>query len=221
MDRGRKRAEAADQMPADKRACSSSEFRPGSSSLPSAPSSAAAASSSEPADCDMESSSSGRSDRAGDSAYGSCDSDDEPDHARGGFDDPSRCGASKAKFQRIFANLEDDAGPGAQLAGLTELCEVLSFCMEDSLGYFPIETSVPVLVRLAGHETSPDVMLLAIRALTYLCDVMPRSADALVRHGALPVLCGKLLAIEYLDVAEQVWVDLGIFLMPFLGSLEF
>ncbi|KAG1337984.1 E3 ubiquitin-protein ligase UPL4 [Cocos nucifera] len=201
MDRGRKRTEAGDQMPADKRACSSSEFRPGSSSFQSA--AAAAASSSEPADCDMESSSSGRSDRAGDSAYGSCDSDDEPDHARGGFDDPSRCGASKAKFQRIFASLEDDAGPGAQVAALTELCEVLSFCMEDSLGYFPIETSVPVLVRLAGHETSPDVMLLAIRALTYLCDVMPRSADALVRHGALPVLCGKLLAIEYLDVAEQ------------------
>ncbi|XP_008783678.1 E3 ubiquitin-protein ligase UPL4-like [Phoenix dactylifera] len=207
MDRGRKRAEAGEQMPADKRACSSAEYRPGSSSLASAPPSAAGAaavaSSSEPAECDMESSSSGRSDRAGDSAYGSCDSDDEPDHGRGGFDGPSRCGASKAKFQRIFASLEDDAGPGAQLAALTELCEVLSFCMEDSIGYFPMETSIPVLVRLAGHETSPDVMLLAIRALTYLCDVMPRSADALVRHGALPVLCGKLLAFDYLDVAEQ------------------
>lgn len=200
MDRGRKRAEVGDPLPADKRACSSSEFRPGSSSISLA---AAAVASSEPADCDMESSSSGRSDRAGDSAYGSCDSEDEHDHGRGGFDDPSRCGASRGKFQRIFASLEDDAGPGAQLAALTELCEVLSFCMEDSLGYSLMESWVPVLVRLAGAETSPDVMLFAVRALTYLCDLMPRSADALVRHGALPVLCGKLLAIEYLDVAEQ------------------
>nr|CAD1817569.1 unnamed protein product [Ananas comosus var. bracteatus] len=46
-------------------------------------------------------------------------------------------------------------------------------------------------------------MLLAVRAMTYLCDAMPRLADAVVRHGALPVLCQRLLAIEYLDVAEQ------------------
>ncbi|XP_008805036.2 E3 ubiquitin-protein ligase UPL4-like [Phoenix dactylifera] len=207
MDRGRKRAEASDKLPADKRACSLSEFWSGSSSLPPTPEPAAAAavasSSSEPVDCDMESSSSGRSDRAGDSEYGSCDSDDERGYGRWVFDDPSLCGASKGKFQKIFASLEDDAGPGVQLAALAELCEVLSFCMEDSLGYFPMETSVPVLVRLAGPETSPDVMLLAVRALTYICDGMPRMADALVRHGALPVLCGKLLAIEYLDVAEQ------------------
>ncbi|XP_020672112.1 E3 ubiquitin-protein ligase UPL4 isoform X2 [Dendrobium catenatum] len=46
-------------------------------------------------------------------------------------------------------------------------------------------------------------MLLAIRAIIYLCDVMPRAADAIVRHGALSVLHGRLLLIEYLDVAEQ------------------
>ncbi|XP_047095257.1 E3 ubiquitin-protein ligase UPL4-like [Lolium rigidum] len=46
-------------------------------------------------------------------------------------------------------------------------------------------------------------MLLAVRAITYLCDAMPRAADAVVRHGLLPVLCSRLLAIEYLDVAEQ------------------
>ncbi|KAG1365699.1 E3 ubiquitin-protein ligase UPL4 [Cocos nucifera] len=206
MDRGRKRAEAGHKLPADKRACSSSEFWTGSSSLRPTPEPAAAAvasSSSEPVDCDVESSSSGRSDTAGDSEYGSCDSDDEPGYGSWVFDDPSLCGASKGKFQKIFASLDEDAGPEAQLAALTELCEVLSFCMEDSLGYFPMETSVPVLVRLAGAESRPDVMLLAVRALTYLCDGMPRTADALVRHGALPVLCGKLLAIEYLDVAEQ------------------
>lgn len=101
-------------------------------------------------------------------------------------------------------SLKDDTGPGAQLATLTKLCKVLSFCMEDSLDYFPIETSVPVLV---GHATAmrPAEMSCSLPSgqLTYLCDAMPRSANALVRHGVLPVLYGKLLAIEYMDVAEH------------------
>ncbi|PKA51906.1 E3 ubiquitin-protein ligase UPL4 [Apostasia shenzhenica] len=204
MDRGRKRPEVADQLPADKRACSSSEFRPVpicTSASAAAPSSSASTvpppSSSEPADCEMESSSSGRG--GGDSAYGSCDSDD--DHH---FQPRGGCGTSRVKFQRIISCVEgDDAGPSSQVAALTELCEALSFCIEDSFDHFPVEATVPVLVRLAGSEGNPDIMLLAIRAITYLCDVMPRSADALVRHGVLPVLCGRLLAIEYLDVAEQ------------------
>lgn len=204
MDRGRKRPEVADQLPADKRACSSSEFRPAIADAVAAISSSSTSSipppsSSDHPDCDMESSSSGRG--GGDSAYGSCESDEDPHHhqVRAG------CCASRGKFQRIISVLDsEDANPSAQLASLTELCEALSFCMEDSLGSFPMDNALPLLVRLARSEGNPDIMLLAIRSITYLCDVMPRSADAIVRHGALPVLCGRLLSIEYLDVAEQV-----------------
>ncbi|XP_042377997.1 E3 ubiquitin-protein ligase UPL4-like isoform X1 [Zingiber officinale] len=187
MDRGRKREGAAD-LRADKRACSSSDHRPCSSASGSPPP--------QPPHSEMESSSSGRSDRGGDSGYGSCDSDDYA----GGYDSRS----VRGRLHRVLVGLADDGSGGSeQLAALTELCEVLSFCMEDAMGYFPVESVVPPLVKLAGHESNPEVMLLAIRALTYLCDSMPRSADAIVRHGALPVLCGRLLAIEYLDVAEQ------------------
>ncbi|KAM0906368.1 hypothetical protein ACQ4PT_016794 [Festuca glaucescens] len=72
------------------------------------------------------------------------------------------------------------------------------------------EAAAKALVRLTrgrdggGPVASPDEMLLAVRAVTYLCDAIPRAADAVVRHGLLPVLCSRLLAIEYLDVAEQV-----------------
>ncbi|KAK8935142.1 E3 ubiquitin-protein ligase UPL4 [Platanthera zijinensis] len=200
MDRGRKRPEVAEQWPADKRACSTSEFRlatadaAASSSLHSLP----PPSSSEITDCDMDSSSSGRG--GGDSAYGSCESEDDPYHplAR------ATCFASRGKFQKLLSALDcGDADASVQLASLTELCEALSFCMEDSLGHFPMDTALPVLVRLAGSEGNPDIMLLAIRAVTYLCDLMPRSADSIVRHGGLPVLCARLLWIEYLDVAEQ------------------
>jgi E3 ubiquitin-protein ligase TRIP12 len=111
----------------------------------------------------------------------------------------------------VEAVAAEGAGQDALVAALTELCEALSFCAEDSGGYFPTEAAARALVRRAGGgaegdgaEASPDVVLLSVRAITYLCDAMPRASDAVVRHGLLPLLCSRLLAIEYLDVAEQV-----------------
>ncbi len=52
-------------------------------------------------------------------------------------------------------------------------------------------------------EHNPDIMLLAARAITHLADVLPASCSSIVRHGAVSVLCGRLLAIEYIDLAEQ------------------
>lgn len=46
-------------------------------------------------------------------------------------------------------------------------------------------------------------MLLAARALTYLADVLPSSCSSIVRHGAVPAFCARLLTIEYIDLAEQ------------------
>lgn len=46
-------------------------------------------------------------------------------------------------------------------------------------------------------------MLYAARALTWLADVVPSSCAAIVRHDAVAALCSRLLAIQYIDVAEQ------------------
>ena len=46
-------------------------------------------------------------------------------------------------------------------------------------------------------------MLLAARAITHLADVMPAACSSIVRHGAVNVLCSRLLSIEYIDLAEQ------------------
>ena len=46
-------------------------------------------------------------------------------------------------------------------------------------------------------------MLLAARALTFLADVYPPAAAAVIRHGAVPAFCARLLTIEYIDLAEQ------------------
>ena len=58
-------------------------------------------------------------------------------------------------------------------------------------------------VQLLNAEHNPDVMLLAARAITFLADVLPSSSSSIVRHGAVPAFCARLLTIEYIDLAEQ------------------
>ena len=58
-------------------------------------------------------------------------------------------------------------------------------------------------VHLLNTEHNPDVMLLAARAITFLADVLPSSCSSIVRHGAVPAFCARLLTIEYIDLAEQ------------------
>uniref|UniRef100_A0A1D1YN22 HECT-type E3 ubiquitin transferase n=1 Tax=Anthurium amnicola TaxID=1678845 RepID=A0A1D1YN22_9ARAE len=228
--RARKRVESDDKLhavKADKRACSSSGIKPpgpSSGETTDAPAPGAPASSDHHvADQDMESSSSVRSERGsfdGSSCSDGGEDDEEPDpdldpgddddhhdddhdHHSGGHGGGGGrygCSMSREKMKSILSSLEDSAGCGA---ALTELCEALSFGSEDSLSNLVSDLFAPALVRLAGDDSNADTMLLAIRALTYLSDVLPRSAASIVKHGALPVLCGRLMSIEYLDVAEQ------------------
>ncbi|XP_011094716.1 E3 ubiquitin-protein ligase UPL4 isoform X1 [Sesamum indicum] len=200
-NRGQKRTEVVDGLPADKRACSSLEFRP-SSSNSSAQTPMSSAHEAQDADMDTSSSTSGSTRSEGDgekeSAYGSCDSDNSiHDYYR------HRSMSDQSKFKKVLSSLSEEVEESGQLALLTELCELLSFCTDSSLSSLMVDSFSPVLVRLARHESNPDIMLLAIRAITYLCDVNPRSSGFLVRHDAVPVLCQRLMAIEYLDVAEQ------------------
>ncbi|KAK9158171.1 hypothetical protein Scep_004745 [Stephania cephalantha] len=213
--RGRKRVEMNDQLPADKRACSSTDFRPASSTSTSSAQTHidSVNSVSEPPDCEMETttSSSSASVEGGGKyyAYGSCDSDGLDDSEQGGH--PSyrgyyhhrRVSEYQERFRRILASLKDEASADRQLSALTELCDVLSFCTESSIACFSGGTFAPVLVKLTKHENNPDIVLLAVRVITYLCDVSPRSSAYLVRHDVVPALCAQLMTIEYLDVAEQ------------------
>jgi len=67
-----------------------------------------------------------------------------------------------------------------------------------------VDSFVPVLVTLLNHESNPEIMLLAARALTHLCDVLPQACVSVVHYGAVPSFCDRLLTIEYMDLAEQV-----------------
>jgi hypothetical protein len=125
-----------------------------------------------------------------------------------GFDDllPSSIPSSNqnSRLRRILSGLRAEGEEGRQLESLSQLCELLSIGTEDSLSRFSVDLFVPVLVGLLSHEHNPDMMLLAARALTHLCDVLPSSCGAVVHYGAVPSLCARLLTIEYIDLAEQV-----------------
>lgn len=111
-------------------------------------------------------------------------------------------GGGSSRIKAIVAMLRDD-DEMQHLTGLNELCEYISISTEDSMMTFPVDQVVPQLVTLLGHEHNPDVMLLAARALTFLADVYPPSAMSIIRHGAVPAFCARLLTIEYIDLAEQ------------------
>ncbi|KAG2655300.1 hypothetical protein PVAP13_1KG003000 [Panicum virgatum] len=118
--------------------------------------------------------------------------------------------ATSAHLKRILAGLQAHGDESRQLQSLMQLCEMLSIGTEDSLAAFPVDAFVPILVGMLGREdepatagASPDVMLLAARALANLVDVLPSSCSAVVHYGAIQCFCARLLTIEYMDLAEQ------------------
>lgn len=109
-----------------------------------------------------------------------------------------------SRLKKMLAGLRADGEEGKQVEALTQLCDMLSIGTEDSLGSFSVDSFVPVLVGLLNHESNPDIMLLAARALTHLCDVLPSLCSAVVHYGAVTCFVARLLTIEYMDLAEQV-----------------
>lgn len=108
------------------------------------------------------------------------------------------------RLKKILSGLRAEGEEGKQVEALTQLCDMLSIGTEESLSTFSVDSFVPVLVGLLNHESNPDIMLLAARALTHLCDVLPSSCAAVVHYGAVSIFCARLLTIEYMDLAEQV-----------------
>ncbi|KAG4168638.1 hypothetical protein ERO13_A12G037650v2 [Gossypium hirsutum] len=110
------------------------------------------------------------------------------------------------RLKKVLSGLRADGEEGRQVEALTQLCEMLSIGTEESLSTFSVDSFVPVLVGLLNHESNPDIMILAARALTHLCDVLPSSCAAVVHYGAVSCFCARLLTIEYMDLAEQVGI---------------
>ncbi|XP_031485400.1 E3 ubiquitin-protein ligase UPL4 [Nymphaea colorata] len=232
--RNHQREEMVDVLPADKRVCSTSEYKSDSLNLPAPADIVSKNSGPEHLELDMEASSSlSERDREDDSSQGEMvenslsynqpdlTNDDAPSHSddlsysatsrnRGYLDarehyDPnssSLFGPNKGHLKKICSSLKLVSSLDIQLANLTELCDVLSLCTEDSISFSCTESLVPTLIGLAKHD-NPEIMLLAIRAFTHICNIMPLSSLFISRHDVVPTLCARLMVIEYIDVAEQ------------------
>jgi E3 ubiquitin-protein ligase TRIP12 len=114
-----------------------------------------------------------------------------------------------ARLREILVNLKQKEDPSVQLIALQELSEILLVSTEDNLsGHFSPEPFVKELVELMKppseeEEGNPEMMLLACRCVANLMEAMPPSTANVVYGGAVPVLCQKLLRIDFIDLAEQ------------------
>lgn len=114
-------------------------------------------------------------------------------------------------LKTILPNLRNNQDPTMQHIALQELAELLAISTEETLaGYLAPEPYVVELIKIlkGGPENSPfgdnpDIMLLASRCLANLMEALPQSTGTVVYGGAVPVLCSKLLEIQYIDLAEQ------------------
>jgi len=111
-----------------------------------------------------------------------------------------------------------------QLIALQELAEVLLISTEDNLaGHFSPDAYVKELVALMQpgdfEEENPEVMLLACRCLANLMEALPAATANVVYGGAVPVLCSKLLEINFIDLAEQCLSTLEKISVEFPASI--
>lgn len=112
------------------------------------------------------------------------------------------------RLRDILANLRQKDDPSVQLIALQELSEILLVSNEDNLsGHFSPDSFVKELVTLMQPnefgEENPEMMLLACRCIANLMEALPPSTANVVYGGAVPILCQKLIEINFIDLAEQ------------------
>ena len=91
---------------------------------------------------------------------------------------------------------------------MTELCDLLCMGTEETLHGFSTDQFLPPLINLINCEASPEIMLQACRGIAYILEAIPQASPDVVRHGSIAPLCSKLMAIQYIDVAEQALMTL-------------
>lgn len=129
-----------------------------------------------------------------------------------------------SRLREILSNLRMRDDPSIQLIALQELSDLLLVSNEDNLsGQFSPDPYVKELVRLMqpddmGDE-NPEIMLLACRCLANLMEALRGSVASVVYGGAVPILCQKLLDIQFIDLAEQALSTLSKISIDFPASI--
>lgn len=116
--------------------------------------------------------------------------------------------STATQLRSVLEDLRNKDNPSVQLVALGTLSQLLLISTEDNLsGHFSPDQFVKELVILMqpnkdGIENS-EMMLLACRCIANLMEALPPATANVVYGGAVPILCQKLLEIDYIEVAEQ------------------
>ena len=130
-----------------------------------------------------------------------------------------------SRLRDILNNLRQNDNPTMQMVALEELSNLLLVSNEDNLsGQFSPDPYIKELVALMQPnpltgEENPEMMLLACRSIANLMEALRGSVANVVYGGAVPVLCQKLLDIQYIDVAEQALSTLSKVSVDFPASI--
>lgn len=129
-----------------------------------------------------------------------------------------------SRLRDILSNLRAKDSPSLQLIALQELSDLLLVSNEDNLsGQFSPDPYVKELVALMQPnqfgEENPEIMLLACRCLANLMEALRGSVANVVYGGAVPILCQKLLDIQFIDLAEQALSTLAKISVDFPASI--
>ncbi|KAL4864632.1 hypothetical protein BDV12DRAFT_9870 [Aspergillus spectabilis] len=129
-----------------------------------------------------------------------------------------------SRLRDILQNLRMKDDPSVQLIALQELSDLLLVSNEDNLsGQFSPDPYVKELVALMQPnefgEENPEIMLLACRCLANLMEALRGSVANVVYGGAVPILCQKLLDIQFIDLAEQALSTLAKISVDFPASI--
>ena len=110
----------------------------------------------------------------------------------------------KARYREVVERLVSPDSDAQLLSALEELCDILAMSHDEQLAGFPVETVAPVLAQtLQTHQENTPVMLYAARVVTWLADILPPACSVMAKHNIVAALCGPLVVIGFMDVAEQ------------------
>ena len=87
-------------------------------------------------------------------------------------------GSAASRLRQVLSAIRQPQDESSLMSALSQLCELLSVGSEDSMASFSIDAFASPLVSLMAQGASPEVMLLAARALTHMMDALPSSASA-------------------------------------------
>ncbi|KAK9459226.1 uncharacterized protein V1516DRAFT_629373 [Lipomyces oligophaga] len=118
-----------------------------------------------------------------------------------------------ARFRDIISALRRREDPDSRMSALREFSIMVLMLTEEQLPpSFSLDQLAEELMDILVHPIYGDYdaesMMLACRSFTNLMDSIPSAAKIIAYAGAVPILCHKLLEIEYIDLAEQALITL-------------